>query len=331
MMSQRPAHEQRKRWLTAIGGTLVFAVAGVLLVPGFTRREHDTPPEPALLGAAPEHTARGAAVGGAASPHRASPATLQASHASTGVHGFDCMIGPNVVIEIGSTVTGLIEEILVDRSNYVEAGQVLARLESTVEQAAARVAQARAQRNVEVESSQVSLDLGEKRRARAVELFEADSVSLDLRQEVETEANLAALELELAKENHRLAALQAEQARAVLERRTIRSPISGFVVERLMEPGEVVDEQTILRVAQTDPLRAEVILPSQLFGRVQAGDPAEIIPEAPLDQPLRAEVAIADRVIDGASGTFGVRLLLPNPDHALPAGLRCRVSFLSDR
>ena len=98
-----------------------------------------------------------------------------------------------------------------------------------------------------------------------------------------------------------------------------------------MEPGEVVDEQTILRVAQTDPLRAEVILPSQLFGLVQPGDPAEIIPEAPLDQALRAEVAIADRVIDGASGTFGVRLLLPNPDNALPAGLRCRVSFLNDR
>ncbi len=331
MKSWGPPHEQRKRWLMAIAGTLVFAVVGLMLAPGFVRREPATPPEPALLGAAPEHTARGEAEGGAASPHRASPATLQASHASTGVHGFDCMIGPNVVIEIGSPVTGLIEAILVDRSDYVEAGQVLARLESTVEQAAARVAQARAERNVEVESSQVSLDLGEKRRARAVELFEADSVSLDVREEVETEANLAALELELAKENHRLAALQAEQARAVLERRTIRSPISGFVVERLMEPGKVVDEQTILRVAQTDPLRAEVILPSQLFGRVQPGDPAEIIPEAPLDQALRAEVAIADRVIDGASGTFGVRLLLPNPDNALPAVLRCRVSFLNDR
>ena len=331
MMSWGPAHEQRKRWLMAIGGVLVFAVVGLMLAPGFARRERDTPPEPALLGAAPEHTARGAAEGGAGSRHRAGPATPQVSHASTGFHDFDCMIGPNVVIEIGSPVTGLIEAILVDRSDYVEAGQVLARLESTVEQAAARVAQARAQRTVEVESRQVSLDLGEKRRARAVELFEAESVSLDVREEVETKANLAALELELAKENHRLAALQAEQARATLERRTIRSPISGFVIERLMEPGEVVDEQTILRVAQTDPLRAEVILPSQLFGRVHPGDPAEIIPEAPLDQALRAEVAIADRVIDGASGTFGVRLLLPNPDHALPAGLRCRVSFLSDR
>ena len=37
--------------------------------------------------------------------------------------------------------------------------------------------------------------------------------------------------------------------------------------------------------------------------------------------------AIVDRIIDGASGTFGVRLLLPNEDHSLPGGLRCRVSF----
>jgi hypothetical protein len=34
-----------------------------------------------------------------------------------------------------------------------------------------------------------------------------------------------------------------------------------------------------------------------------------------------------DRVIDAASGTFGVRLTMPNPDGALPAGLKCTVVF----
>jgi HlyD family secretion protein len=41
-------------------------------------------------------------------------------------------------------------------------------------------------------------------------------------------------------------------------------------------------------------------------------------------------VAIVDPLIDGPSGTFGARLLLPNPDHDLPAGLRCQVRFLDD-
>ena len=101
--------------------------------------------------------------------------------------------------------------------------------------------------------------------------------------------------------------------------------MSGLVVERLMAPGEVVERETIMRIAAIDMLRVEVILPSRLFGRVQPGDPAQITPEAPYDRARKAEVAIVDRIIDGASGTFGVRLLLPNPDHDLPGGLRCRV------
>ena len=95
-----------------------------------------------------------------------------------------------------------------------------------------------------------------------------------------------------------------------------------------MSAGEVVDEQTILRVAQVDPLRVEAILPSVWFGKVKAGDQAEIVPEPPRDQPRIAEVSIVDPVIDGASGTFGVRLSLPNADHDLPAGLRCQIVLL---
>ncbi len=40
-----------------------------------------------------------------------------------------------------------------------------------------------------------------------------------------------------------------------------------------------------------------------------------------------AEVGVVDKVVDAASGTFGVRLELPNPDTSLPAGLKCRVRF----
>jgi multidrug efflux pump subunit AcrA (membrane-fusion protein) len=38
-------------------------------------------------------------------------------------------------------------------------------------------------------------------------------------------------------------------------------------------------------------------------------------------------VIVVDPVVDAASGTFGVRLELPNPEHAIPAGLKCRVRF----
>ena len=96
-----------------------------------------------------------------------------------------------------------------------------------------------------------------------------------------------------------------------------------------MAAGEVVvDEKTILTIAQIDPLRVEVILPSALYGTVQAGLRAAVEPEFG-DQVHIASVQIVDRVIDAASGTFGVRLELPNPDQSIPGGLHCQVRFLA--
>jgi hypothetical protein len=56
---------------------------------------------------------------------------------------------------------------------------------------------------------------------------------------------------------------------------------------------------------------------------------AQIIPEAPIGGKYTAIVKIVDRVLDAASGTFGVRLELPNPDNRLPAGIKCKVIFPS--
>lgn len=324
-----PIEQRRNRWWSALGATAIFIVLGLALAPGLTHRQPDAV-EPSYRGVGLERTTS------ARKPSQSPPRNFPIAAVETGPasepenRGFDCMISPNEVIEMGSAITGLIDQILVERSDFVEAGQVVARLESSVEQAAVRVAQARAQHKVELDSSKVNLELGEKRRTRARELFRGNSISLDLREEVETDATLAALELERARERHILANLELEQASASLGRRTIRSPVAGFVVERLMAPGEVVEEDTILRIAQVDPLRVEVILPSHMFGRVRPGDRAEIVPEAPVDQPRAAEVRIVDRIIDGASGTFGAQLILPNPDHELPAGLRCKLSFLGD-
>mgnify|MGYP003346780470 CR=1 FL=1 len=45
----------------------------------------------------------------------------------------------------------------------------------------------------------------------------------------------------------------------------------------------------------------------------------------------QAEITVVNRIIDSASGTFGVRLEMPNPNHALPAGLPCTVTFPTAR
>jgi len=81
------------------------------------------------------------------------------------------------------------------------------------------------------------------------------------------------------------------------------------------------------RQARPDPLRVEVIAPVALLGKIAVGARAEMQPEAPVAGSYPAIVAVVDRVVDAASGTFGVRLELPNPDYRLPAGLTCKVRF----
>lgn len=241
-----------------------------------------------------------------------------------------CLIEPHEVVEIGSPVRGRIDQLRVERGDSVTPGQVLVELESSLERAAVESARIRAEMEGDILARRASARLGERKQDRARRLFANHALSLDVREETETEAELARFELQRARENQELARAELERALAALEQRVVRSPIAGIVVERRMAPGEVVDEQTILRLAQIDPLRVEVVLPAALIGRVQPGMRAAITPELSGDEVHVAQVKLVDRVIDAASGTFEVRLELPNPDGAIPGGLNCQVRFLGE-
>lgn len=100
-------------------------------------------------------------------------------------------------------------------------------------------------------------------------------------------------------------------------------------MERFKSVGEYIEDDPLMRVARLHPLNVEVILPVEYMGQLEAGDRAEVTPVLP-DYPKQiATVILVDPVADAASGTFGARLTLPNPDLELPSGLRCRLAFLA--
>jgi multidrug efflux pump subunit AcrA (membrane-fusion protein) len=94
-----------------------------------------------------------------------------------------------------------------------------------------------------------------------------------------------------------------------------------------MSPGEFVDQKPILRLAAIDPLRVDVLVPAVAFGQVEVGMKGSVLPELLQKREHIATVKTVDRVIDAATNTFRVRLELPNPGGALPAGLRCKVDL----
>lgn len=216
---------------------------------------------------------------------------------------YECLMEPTVQVALSSSVAGIIKSIEVDRGSRVEKGQKLVELDATTELAAIKLAKAK-------------LEFGQRKVNRTQELFLENFTSEYSVDEAVTETMLA--EVELA------------QARALLRLKSLASPISGIVVERLAEVGEFVSDDEILKLAQLDPLHIEVILPLEQLNSISEGMEATVYPGEPVGGEYKATVETVDQVLDAASGTFGVRLILPNPDSLLPAGLRCRIKFPSN-
>lgn len=211
-----------------------------------------------------------------------------------------CLLEPNELVEFSSEIPGILEEVNVKRGDWVTAGQVLARLKSGVAEANVALAQAR-------------VEFGKRKAQRNEELYLKDLISIHEKDEISTEIQLAQLQLAEAEE--------------LLKLRTIRSTVDGVVVERKGAAGEYVGEEPFLSVAKIDPLNVEVIVPMTYFGAIRSGQSAQVRIDEPVGGRYKAQVVIIDSVIDAASGTFRVRLELPNPKHTLPAGVRCQVNF----
>ncbi|MDP6042562.1 MAG: efflux RND transporter periplasmic adaptor subunit, partial [Candidatus Latescibacteria bacterium] len=109
---------------------------------------------------------------------------------------------------------------------------------------------------------------------------------------------------------------------------SLRSSVPGVVIARFLSAGENVSDDPIVTVAQIHPLHVEVIVPVERLGTIVKGQQAEIRPELPLGNVYMGRVNIVDEVVDAASGTFGVRVILSNLSYQIPAGLKCKVRFL---
>jgi len=133
-------------------------------------------------------------------------------------------------------------------------------------------------------------------------------------------------ELDEIATDQRLAELELKERQERLRLRSIESPISGVIVDRYRHKGDLVKQERIFRIAQLDPLHIETVIPARYFGRIKLGQYYDVKPQLS-SAVLKAKVSAVDRVIDQASNTFRVRLLLPNPKFEVPSGQRCNLYF----
>lgn len=240
----------------------------------------------------------------------------------------NCRIEPSVVVEMASPIEGVISEVLVDKNDVVKKGDVVARLDAGLETATAELRRVQAELTSDVQAQKLALEFSNRALVRVQDLYEKKAASFSELDKLKTEHAIAQQQLQQALDRKRQAELEHKRALADLQRRTLVSPIDGVVVDRLKEPGEHIDFDPVLKLAQLDPLRVDVFAPASLYGKVKAGMKASVIPDLGVgDRSYPAEVILVDQVIDGPSNTFGIRLAFPNPGNRLPSGLKCRVTF----
>jgi membrane fusion protein, heavy metal efflux system len=256
-------------------------------------------------------------------PAAASPPAAAARSAARPTVG--CLIGPEVVADIGSPVTALVAVVAVDRGDSVRAGQTLVQLESEVERNSMEAARSRAAMDADILAAEANMALARQRHVRAVELVGQGFTSPQTLEQAKAELDVAEQKLRQARSQKAVNAHELGLVKAQLNQRTLKSPFNGVVIERFVSPGERAEDKPLLRLAMLNPLRVELVMPATRWGSVSVGDKMPIVPELPAASAVTAQVTHIDKIIDAASNTFRVRLSLPNPGNRLPAGARCRL------
>ncbi|WP_295420939.1 efflux RND transporter periplasmic adaptor subunit [Sulfurovum sp.] len=241
---------------------------------------------------------------------------------------FDGVIVPSKVADLGSNVPGVIFRIDVDKNDYVKRGDEIAVLDNRVEQASVRLAAEKASIQSEIALCKANLAYAQREQKRAEKAYRNKALSLHDLDMAKVKTQLEKIKLLQSKEKQTLAQSELKRATMKLEYKTIRAPFSGIIMERFKTIGEYINNEAVIRLAKLDPLHVEVIVPVDQRDTIEVGMKAKIYADEKDEKGWNATVSRVDNVMDAASGTFGVRLTLPNPEGKIPAGLRCTLKFV---
>ncbi len=150
-------------------------------------------------------------------------------------------LNPVITVDVGSQVSGKIEDIYVDFNSEVKEGQIIARIEQS--SFLTRVQQNRANNQsavASVEKSKVMLESNKKKLDRALDLFNKDLISFEEKETAETQYYSSKADLQSSEAKLEQAKSQLESSQVDLDYTIIKSPINGVVINRNINVGQTV-------------------------------------------------------------------------------------------
>ena len=150
-------------------------------------------------------------------------------------------LSPNILVEVGSQVSGRITALYADFNQKVKAGQVLAELDKSNFQAKVGQDQANYESaQTSLDNAKVAADDAKKKYDRTMDLFAKSIISIDEKETSTVTYSTALSNVKTADSRLSQARAQLDASKVDLDHCTIRSPIDGVVISRDMNVGQTV-------------------------------------------------------------------------------------------
>ena len=283
---------------------------------------------------------------------------------------------PHRKVELAPKITGRVEWVGVEKGDAVKQGQVLLRIErreflAATDRAVASLAGAHARlreleagsRPEEIERAKAAVEEARSNVANAVleldrfeRLHAEGAVARQALDAVKNRHEVGLAQLAGAQQSYQLARLgprreQLDAARAAvreaeavlratqvdLDNTQIHAPISGIILERLVEPGEIVTtsfiggrgaKSAVLSMADLQILDVEVDVSQNEIGKVRLSQPATIVADAFPDRTYRGIVSEMAPEANRQKATLQVKIRVAEPDGVIRPEMNAKVTFL---
>jgi len=205
-------------------------------------------------------------------------------------------------VTVGAELGGKVVEIAFKSGDRVDAGVVLIRLDTTTEAAQLRAAEA------------------------AVALAR---LTLDRARDLLADKNVSQAEFDSANARYKQATAEADNIRAIIEKKTIRAPFAGRLGLRLVNLGQILKEGDPIATLQTlDPIHVNFSVPQQLNPLLAQGMAVRVSTDAAPDETFTGTINAVSPEIDATTRNVRVQALISNGDEKLRAGMFVNVEIV---
>lgn len=248
--------------------------------------------------------------------------------------------------DIASEIEQRVVEILVERGQFVNAGQIVARMDdqdakNQLREAEATEAQIRerlglvdgqtfdARSTPEVQQARATMERAEADYKRFAQLLDEGAVSRaehDLRR-ADYLAAKAQYETTLNQMRQLYQSLLAQKVRVAMGRKAmedtiIRAPFSGVIAEKAANVGRYTKKgDRIATIVRIDPLRIELTIPEGAVAAVRKGQRVSFAVQSYPDRQFEGTIAYVGPAVRAESRVLVVEAIVPNPKALLQPGL----------